>query len=326
MSCSRFANPRHHRLQLQAGDFRFHPLGPGIRFFAGAADAFQRPVPPSLVISHVAIFLKMNLSQPLHVRHAIPTRHDEPNREALAPGERLTIQRICQYRFWSHGIFQGQTAAKLLLQLKSLLPEDDILLAMIAAEENHFASLRRDSNLLQDSAEGNPGELPAGRQSLHASGTIAGTFVARNHVNGLHFLQILERKLDILTNHPGELQAVGDRIHLRLVKVLNGKKLVGWRDEAIDLTDIQKPGDRVGVIRIEGLRVVGELGIGFTLRQRRHRPARDGSQEGGGLHGISQGLATCRSGHLDRVHGLCRVHRRYSFTRHRRAQLLRSWL
>ena len=94
----------------------FHFISPSI------ISPFKRAVPARLELAEVLIFLHVDLREPLDVGHAVPARHDQPQREALVLGERLAVQRVGQERLGRQRLLARQAAAELLFDLELLRP------------------------------------------------------------------------------------------------------------------------------------------------------------------------------------------------------------
>src|SRR4030095_836407 len=84
---------RDHRLWSHAGELGFLP-----DFLAAHHFTSKGEIPACLVVTNETRFLYVNLREPLHIGHAIPTGHDQTEREPLMFGEGFAIHRVGQDR------------------------------------------------------------------------------------------------------------------------------------------------------------------------------------------------------------------------------------
>src|ERR1700681_3437130 len=178
MAVADLSHARDGRFQMDPRDLGLDPLRVEVEMLASAAHANDRAVPSALKVAQVAVFLQMNLREPLHIADSVITRHQQAYWRTLRDRQRIAVERVNDHRLRLHCVFEGNTAAELLIQLKGLLAEDDFLLSAIGPEEHHFARLRANSGLVQHLAQWNAGEAPAGGQTLERGGTIAGALIA----------------------------------------------------------------------------------------------------------------------------------------------------
>ena len=211
----------------------------------------------------------MHFRQPLHVGHAIPSRHDQPRGETLIPRQRLAIERISDHHVGFQGIFERHAAPKLLLEFVRLLPEDDVERTAVRAQKDGFPRPRIDRQLLQYRAQADAGKAPVRTEAFHRPGTVAGALVAVDDLGGLHRPEIGQRILGLLVHQARELQPVLLAIDLWFIEVLCAEELIFGRDRAVDLTDVEQPRGRIGIVGIERVGNIGEGNVGSVLGHRR---------------------------------------------------------
>src|ERR1700674_5663342 len=100
----------------------------------------------------------MHFRQPLYVRDAVPTRHDQPHGKALIARERIAIQRVGDERLRLHRVFESNAPAELLFELVGLLAERDVQWSAIGPEQDHFPGFGLDSELFEHRAQSDPSE------------------------------------------------------------------------------------------------------------------------------------------------------------------------
>src|ERR1700674_5168388 len=136
----------------------------------------------------------MYFREPLHVRHAVPPRHDEPHRESLIARERIAIQRVGYERFWLHRVFESDAAAELLFEFVGLLAERDVQWSAIGAKADHFPSFGVDSELFQYSAQADASKTATRRQTLHRACAAARALEAVDQFDRFHSSQFRHQR------------------------------------------------------------------------------------------------------------------------------------
>ena len=76
----------------------------------------------------------MYLGEPFHIGNTIPSRHDQPERLTVVMRKRLTIHLEGQHIFFTHGIWNRETACKSLIHF----PASDFFRGYISAEKHNF--------------------------------------------------------------------------------------------------------------------------------------------------------------------------------------------
>src|SRR5689334_19217169 len=162
MTAANLPYARDGRFQMNPRDLGLDPLRVEVEVLARAAHADHRTVPAALEIAQVAVFLQMNLREPLHIADSVIARHQQAHWRALRDRQRIAVERVNYHRIGLHGVFERKAAAELLVQFKGLLAEHDFLLSAVGPEKHHFARLRPNSGLVQHLAQWYAGEAPAG--------------------------------------------------------------------------------------------------------------------------------------------------------------------
>src|ERR1700676_45736 len=152
MAVADLSHARDGRFKMDPRDLGLDPLRIEVEILARAAHADYRAVPAALKVAQVAVFLQMNLREPLHIADSVITRHHQAHWRTLRDRQRIAVERVNDHRLRLHCVFEGNAATELLVQLKGLLAEDDFLISAVGPEEYHFARLRANSGLVQGRA------------------------------------------------------------------------------------------------------------------------------------------------------------------------------
>jgi hypothetical protein len=126
------------------------------------------------------------ITQPFHIRHAVPAGHDDADGEAVIAAERLAVERPGKQRLGFHRVLERDASRELLPHLECLLAEDDVLVAFVGAEEHHLARLVVDADPLQHVAQPHARESAVRGQALHRAGAVPRAFVAVDHLGRSH--------------------------------------------------------------------------------------------------------------------------------------------
>ena len=79
----------------------------------------------------------------------------------LLARQRLAVQRVGEHRLRLHRVLERDAARELLLELERLLPEHDVLLSAVGAEEDDFAGFRSPTpHCFSTSRSGTPVKRP----------------------------------------------------------------------------------------------------------------------------------------------------------------------
>ncbi len=97
-----------------------------------------------LLVAMEAAIQQGDAAKPLDVRHSVPARDDQPEREAVLRRERLPVDLVCEQDLVAAAIGEREAALVLLL--------DIALDAAVHPGEHHVARLRQRLGLVEQRA------------------------------------------------------------------------------------------------------------------------------------------------------------------------------
>ena len=218
-------------------DFRLRWLMPVSTHFISPLiiSPLERAVPVRLELAHVRILLRDDLRQPLHVRRAVPARHDQAQRRALVLGQRLAVQRVGEERrrlAWPARASRWQAAAVLLLDVEVGAAER----SRLPCRDRRRRTRSRGALALRPALSstvfsGTPVQRPLpirpwiGRRLPEHSKPAIELGVA-------HLAQVVERQRQRRVDEPADLQAKRRRIDFGMAVMLRGEELILRRERA----------------------------------------------------------------------------------------------
>src|SRR5262249_47602384 len=117
----------------------------------------------------------VDLRQPLHIRHAVPTRHDETQRRALMSGQRIAVETVGEERLRRQRLLAIEAPAERNVHLELLGAEFDLFFAVIGAEEHELARRRGDPRSLEHRFQRDAHPSSVAAETLERT-AVAGTF------------------------------------------------------------------------------------------------------------------------------------------------------
>src|SRR5262245_21986678 len=135
----------------------------------------------------------MDLREPLHIRHALQARNDQPQRRALMFRKRFTIERPRQERLIRHRLLSCKTPSELLVEFVLLRSKLHFFLTMIGAKENKLARYGLHTRGIENRLEWNSRPAAVSRQPLQWP-SIARTFKSGDEFRVPHLFQLVERQ------------------------------------------------------------------------------------------------------------------------------------
>src|SRR5262245_11466808 len=168
------------RLQLHMRNRRLIPLHLAVNHFAPDSS-----VPAGLVLSEELFFLDVNLRKPLHVRNAVPTRHEQSKWRTLMLGERFAVQCPCEERLVRHRFLAIEASSELLVEFVFLSPKLHFLLAVVGTKKDELARCGFDAGGIENSLQRNSSPAAVAGETLQRT-AIPRTFETRYQLCSAH--------------------------------------------------------------------------------------------------------------------------------------------
>ena len=222
------------------------------------------------------LFLRVDLGEPLDVGDAVPSGHEQAQREPLVPRQRLAVQRVDQHRLGRQRLLAVQRAAELLLTLNFCVRHSTSSSPRSAPKKTNSRACAFTPALSSTVAQRHARPSPVARQPLQRT-SVARALEAGDQFRAAHLAQVVERQRQRPVDESRDLQLEGRQVHHRMAVMLRGEELILRRDRAVDGANVDDPpiGRRVGD---DAVRKIEKRHDRLALCERRQHPFRDADQ------------------------------------------------